>query len=362
MYLTYYHGSDRIRKSTGLDDTNKNRKFIENEVIPKLELELKYGVEKISIPKFDHYADIYLSEQIGRLKPHTFKKYKSILQNEIMPFFGGSQINDIKSSSVRIWVNSQLEKVKPKTVAEKLTIIRTIFRYAFEDEVINRNPVDTIRLPAHDQPNIEPFTVDEVQLLISSASGWYRNYLAVAFYTGIRVGEQLALKWSDIDMNDRKIYIRRSISHGNETSPKTKGSVRQIPIFDALWPYLQDQYRNTGLSSEYIFVSKLTGSAYHDATSIRENYWLPLIKRVGLAYRQQKNSRHTFAVQMLNSGTMKITDISRLMGHTSTQMLLTRYAKFIKSEEVKIDQKYDLFGHSLGTIKKNSLDKSLNTG
>ncbi len=362
MYLTYYHGLDRVRKSTGLEDTAKNRKFIKNEVIPKLELELMFGTKQKSIPKFDHYAEIYLSEQVNRLKPHTFAKYKRILQNEILPFFGSSRMDEIKTTDVRIWVNRQLARVKPKTVSEKLCVLRAMFRYAYEDEVINRNPVDLIRLPEHEQPDVEPFTVDEVNLLINSANGWYRNYLAVSFYTGIRVGEQLALKWSDIDMNNRVLHIRRSISQGDETSPKTKGSVRKIPIFDVLWTYIQNQYTHTGLSNEYVFVVKTTGAPFYDATSIRDNYWLPLIKRVGIPHRQQKNTRHTFAVQMLNSGTMRITDISRLMGHTSTQMLITRYAKFIKSEEIKIDHKHDLFGLNLGTIENESLGKSLKLG
>lgn len=363
LYLTYYHGFDRIRKSTGLPDTKENRKFIETKVIPELLYELKYGQkEEKVIPLFDHYAQIYVSEQQNRLKVHTFNKYSRILKNEIMPFFGGQKIDQIKTTDVRVWVNKQLEKVVPKTVAEKLTILRSIFRYAFEDEIINRNPVDAIRLPARGKPDIEPFTVEEVGLLINGAEGWYRNYLALAFYTGMRIGEILALKWSDIDMNKRKIHVRRSISQGLETSPKTLGSVRQIPIFDTLWTYLQDQYRETGLSGGYLFVSKVTGSAFNDATSLRDARWIPLLKRLGIPYRQQKNTRHTFAVQMLNSGTMKITDISRLMGHTSTQMLLTRYAKFIKSEEIKIEEKYDPFGLNLGTKRKEVIREAHKIG
>lgn len=364
LYLTYYHGFDRVRKSTGLPDTKENRKFIENKIIPELNFELKYGQkekEKV-IPLFDHYADIYLSEQQNRLKCHTFDKYSRILKNEIIPFFGGQQIDQIKTTDVRIWVNKQLEKVVPKTVAEKLTIIRMIFRFAFEDEIINRNPVDAIRLPARVKPEIEPFTVEEVGLLINGAEGWYRNYLALAFYTGMRVGELLALKWSDIDMNKRKIHVRHSISQGDETTTKTIGSIRQIPIFDSLWGYIQDQYRYTGLSGSYLFVSKMTGSAFRDATSLRDARWIPLLKRLGIPYRQQKNTRHTFAVQMLNSGTMKITDISRLMGHTSTQMLLTRYAKFIKSEEIKIEEKFDLFGLKTGTIENEVKGKAHKIG
>lgn len=59
---------------------------------------------------------------------------------------------------------------------------------------------------------------------------------------------------------------------------------------------------------------------------------------------------------------MKITDISRLMGHTSTQMLLTRYAKFIKSEEIKIEKKFDLFGLKTGTNEKEVIGKALDIG
>lgn len=300
LYLTYYHGFDRVRKSTGLPDTRENRKFIENKIIPELLFELKYGEkekEKV-IPKFEHYADIYLSEQQNRLKAHTFGKYSRILKNEIMPFFGNQQIDLIKVTDVRVWVNKQLEKVVPKTVSEKLTIIRMIFRYALEDEIINRNPVDAIRLPARVKPDIEPFTVEEVGLMINGSEDWYRNYLAVAFYTGMRIGEILALKWSDIDMNKRKIHVRRSISQGSETSPKTIGSVRQIPIFDTLWTYLQDQYRHTGLSNSYLFVSKMTGSAFNDATSLRDARWIPMLKRLGIPYRQQKNTRHTVRGRM----------------------------------------------------------------
>lgn len=358
MYLTYYHGSVRIRKSTGLEDTAKNRKIIENQVIPNLRYELQNGLMPVrKVKTFEEYAAIYLDEQKRHLKARTFVRYRAILHKAILPFFGKSPIDEIRVTDIRIWVNHQLATAMPKTVAEKLTIIRKIMRFAFEDEVINRNPVDAIRLPDHEQPDVEPFTVEEARLLIEWAGGWYANYLAVAFYSGMRPGEMLALKWSDIDMNAWKIIVRRSISRGNETSPKTKGSKRQIPIFDALWPYIQRQYRVTGLTNEYVFVVKETGAPFFDATSMRDNYWIPLLRRVGVPYRPQKNTRHTFAVQMLNSGTMRITDIARMMGHTSTQMLLTRYAKFIKSEELKIDREYDPFGHNLDTVENPKVEK-----
>lgn len=356
LYLTYYHGFDRIRKSTGLPDTKENRKFIENKVIPELLFELKYGQkEEKVIPLFDHYADIYLSEQQNRLKAHTFSKYSRILKNEIIPFFGGQQIDLIKTTDVRIWVNKQLEKVVPKTVAEKLTIIRSIFRYAFEDETIDRNPVDSIRLPSHAKPDVEPLSTDDVRRLLEVAEGWYRNFLAVAVYTGMRTGEMIALRWEDIDMDAGYIRVRHSITRGVLSTPKTLESIRDIPMMPALLPYLKNQFLETGLNGQFIFTVS-TGAHVHDASNIRKNYWNQTVKRAGIVYRKPYSTRHTFAVEMLNSGKVKVMDIARIMGHTSPQMLMTKYARYIKSEQIKaID--FDPFGLNLGTEVKNKVEK-----
>lgn len=355
LYLTYYHGFDRVRKSTGLPDTRENRKFIENKIIPELLFELKYGEkekEKV-IPHFDHYANIYLSEQQNRLKARTFGQYSRILKNEIIPFFGVQQIDQIKTTDVRIWVNKQLEKVSPKTVAEKLSIIRTIFRYAFEDEVIARNPVDTVRLPTHAKPDVEPLSTDDVKRLLSVAEGWYRNFLAMAVYTGMRTGEMIALQWEDIDMDTGYIRVRHSITRGVLSTPKTLESVRDIPIIPALMKYIKSQFLETGLNGGFIFRVS-TGAHIHDASNIRKNYWNHTVKRAGIIYRKPYSTRHTFAVEMLNSGKVKVMDIARMMGHTSPQMLMTKYARYIKSEQIKaID--FDPFGLNLDTEVKRKV-------
>ncbi|MDD3769246.1 MAG: site-specific integrase [Sulfuricurvum sp.] len=361
LYLTYYHGFDRIRKSTQLPDTKENRKFIETKVIPELLYELKYGQkEEKVIPLFDHYAQIYVSEQQNRLKVHTFNKYSRILKNEIMPFFGGQKIDQIKTTDVRVWVNKQLEKVSPKTVAEKLCIIRTIFRYGLEDEIIDRNPVDTVRLPSHAKPDVEPLSADDVRRLLDVAEGWYRNFLAVAVYTGMRTGEMIALRWEDIDMEAGYIRVRHSITRGVLSTPKTLESIRDIPIMPALTKYLKNQFLETGLHGGFVFTVS-TGSHVFDASNIRKNYWAQTVKRAGIVYRKPYATRHTFAVEMLNSGKLKVMDIARIMGHTSPQMLMTKYARYIKSEQIKaID--FDPFGLNLGTDDKKEVGETPKIG
>lgn len=351
MYLTYYHGYDRIRKSTGLPDTKENRKFIENEVMPKLLLELRYGrkTEKV-IPLFDHYSKIYLDEKKNRLKARTFGQYSQILKKEIMPFFSGRRVDHINVTDVRIWVNQQLEKTTPKTVAEKLGIVRSIFRYAKEDEMITRNPVDSIRLPSHAKPDVEPLSTDDVRRLLQVAEGWYRNFLALAVYTGMRTGEMIALRWENIDLESGYIRVRHSITRGVLSTPKTKESIRDIPIMPPLVKYLKAQFLETGLADGFVFVVS-TGSHVFDASKIRKHYWLQTVKRAGIIYKKPYATRHTFAVEMLNSGKLKVMDIARIMGHTSPQMLMTKYARYIKSEQIKaID--FDPFRPESDTINQ----------
>lgn len=273
LYLTYYHGSDRIRKSTGLKDTAKNRKFIQNQVIPKLHLELQFGIaEPKEIKTVEYYAELYIMEKSQTLKPLTFKQYDRVLRNELLPAFGSLKVDTVKVTDVKIWVHKQLLRCSPKRVSEKLIILRGIFACAYDDEVISRNPVDRVKLPRHIKADIEPFTMEEAAMLIENAEGWYKHFLALAFYSGMRTGEMIALRWSDIDRNRRFIHVRRSISKGIESTPKTVGSKRIIPISDQLWKHLKEQYRETGLKGELVFPSTASGEAFFDATSLRDKH------------------------------------------------------------------------------------------
>ncbi|MDM5272780.1 tyrosine-type recombinase/integrase, partial [Sulfurovum sp. zt1-1] len=102
--------------------------------------------------------------------------------------------------------------------------------------------------------DILPFTMEEVITLIDNAAGFFKSYITVAFFTGMRSGELIALKWDDIDFNSNKIIVRRNISEGIEGTTKT-GKARTIDMLDSVREALVKQYTKTGLSSEYVFSS-----------------------------------------------------------------------------------------------------------
>jgi integrase len=73
----------------------------------------------------------------------------------------------------------------------------------------------------------------------------YRFYLAIAFYTGMRSGEIIALKKNDIDFDKKTITVKRTRSRFGESTPKTKTSIREIPIIELLMPYITELYKKT---------------------------------------------------------------------------------------------------------------------
>ncbi len=95
------------------------------------------------------------------------------------------------------------------------TILAVIFEDAYKDEIITRNPTHlATTLPKSQLGKIEAFSMEEIQNIFSVADVKFRNFYAVGFFTGMRTGEIIGLKWSDIDFENREINIERTIGRG----------------------------------------------------------------------------------------------------------------------------------------------------
>ena len=194
-----------------------------------------------------------------------------------------------------------------------------------------------IPLPKHTKQDIEPFSSKEVATLLKEANGWYRLFLAISFYTGIRTGEALALMQSDIDLENRVIHIRRSMSRGKLTTPKTQGSIRTVPILSDLVPYLKHLPKTM-----WLFPQK-NGKLYLAVSGQKKQEWNKLLEKCDIKYRKLYATRHTFIVSMLKNSNLSILEIAQMAGHNSTQMIIQNYGKFIKGEHLKIDREIKLF-------------------
>lgn len=344
LYLNYRLNGKRVRKSTGLIDTQKNRKILEKEVIPELTMRIKLGdFVKPEQKKFSYYFSSFLSEHEADKSFHNRVYFYKIVNEH----FGDYDVTAITRKMVKDYVFSR--QGKADTQKEYLKCIRGVLDIALDDEALDRNVAKDITFKREHKPEVAPFSKDEVELLLRNSEGMFRNFLGICLHTGMRSGEVLGLMHSDI-LEDR-ITVNRSISRGRITAPKTIGSIRDVPMFEEVRAFVEDQIKR----SETLYLFDYNKSFIKDVDHFR-NKWKKLISDCGIEYRKIYNTRHTFITAMLNSEKFKVMEIAAIVGHTSPNMILKNYAGFIKGEHLKIDTNLSIFGHCMDTMLE--LDKN----
>ena len=169
--------------------------------------------------------------------------------------------------------------------------------------------------------------------ILSVATGDMKAFTALGFFTGMRSGEIIGLRWEDVDLIKQEIHIKQAIRMGTVSTPKTKSSIRTIDILDNLVPYLQEQYKLTGKHKSYVFLNK-DDEHYYDIKRIRDSKWKNLLKECEIEYRTIYQMRHTFATVMIENKE-DILWVSNMLGHSDSSMTLQMYAKYRKRENIK---------------------------
>ena len=291
--------------------------------------------EEVLNKTFRYYSELYLNSK-QYLKHGTRVRYENCCERFNLTF-GDLIIKEIKTSEIKNYLYNL--NVKSLTFRNYLNVFKGIFNEALLDDELSNNPCERIKAPKNIKKDIEPFSLYEVNLILSNSSGWFKNFLATAFYTGARTGELFALKWQNVDFKNKRIYINATRGDYNEGSPKT-GKNRYVPMFDTLVLYLKSQKKITGMK-EYVF---LTERGNNLTSSNLANYnWYPLLKRISVPKRVIYNTRHTFATNMITSGNFTLNQIASWLGHSNLRMLINHYNKFISSEIDNFNSNIDVF-------------------
>ncbi|MDD3855397.1 site-specific integrase [Sulfurimonas sp.] len=334
LWVRFSHQGKNYRKTLNLENTKANMRLAKNEIMPTLQLKLVNGelFEK-SVPTVDEYSKMSFEIHSSTRKQSTQNDYRISYEKHIKPYLGKKRLDSIKPSDIALWQNKILESVSPRRLKAIRAVLSTIIQDAMRDELIVRNPLPLVKLPRADKVEIEPFSISEIFTILDKAKEQYKNFYALGFFSGLRSGEMIGLKWEDIDFFRREISIKRAIKMGVVSTPKTLNSVRDIDMIDSLLPYLENQYKITGKYKSYVFLNEHQENFY-DIKRIRDTHWKRVLKECGFKYRPIYHTRHTFATIMLENGE-DILWISNMLGHTDSTMTLSRYAKYIKRDEKK---------------------------
>lgn len=366
LYLDFMCQGHRCREQTALPDTPANRKRVEA-LLQKVEAKILLGtfdyaeqfpdsrnLQKLKIknemkgtgdpegvgdplapdtPPFTDFADQWLKESKVQWRNSHTRNVESILESSLKPAFKNMRVGEITKADIlatRGTLASRKGKtdkkpLAPKTINSHMSILRMIMteaaeRFDFANPYLNIKPLKLQKV------HIEPFSLDEVDLIVKRVREDYQNYYQVRFYTGMRTGEIDGLKWANVDFERREILIRETIVNGETEYTKTDGSQREIPMFGPIYDALKDQYEATGKLSEFVFCNRLGQPLDHN--NVTKRVWYPLLEALGLKKRRPYQTRHTAATLLLASGENPEW-VARVLGHSSTEMLFKVYSRFI---------------------------------
>jgi len=332
LWVNFSLYGNNTRKSLGLDDNPANRKLATTQIIPQMVLKIHGGefFENKIVPTLNEYAKVSFNCHRHERKHTTNTDYQNIYTKHIRPYFGAFCLDKIKVSAINLWKNKLYNenKLSSRRVNDIKKILGTILEDAVRDEILISNPVSKSRpLPIHQEKEIEPFSLEEIDKILNSANGQDKNLIATLFMTGMRTGEMIGLMWSDIDFEKKEISIKRTIGRGHIGTPKTYSSIRTIPILNSLMPYLKNQYELTKMYDSFVFINQ-EGKHYFDAKNIRSGLWKKVLKHAKVKYRTVYHTRHTFCSINLQNGE-DIIWVSRVLGHKNPRITLEKYSKFI---------------------------------
>lgn len=303
---------------------------------------------------------------------HTTKTgYIYTYNHFIRKTFGKKKVLDIKYSDVVLFYNQLVDQgIAVSTVDHLHCVIHPTLQMAVRDNLIRNNPSDGAMSELKkgkkgQRPPRHALTYPQQKQFLDyiDGSGYerWKNLLVFMFGTGVRLGEMLALKWSDLDFENNEIHIRHNltykpdcdrgfVSHYSISTPKTKNSIRTIPMLDKVREALLDEKRmqeQTGIKnimkvdgySGFVFVGRYGG--FHKEGSL--NKMLKIVtdgcntkerlaaekdgrEPLVVPYFSAHVIRHSFCSRLCENGT-NIKVIQTIMGHSDIQTTMDIYAE-----------------------------------
>jgi integrase len=267
-----------------------------------------------------------LNEKEKEVKRNTFRSYLALYESRIKPYFKKIYVSDFKPIDVHIWYKTFKDKSTLNTCD---SLLKASFEKAILKGYIQNTPFLIKKPKFKTDYKINPFSFDEANLIIDNAPDKLKNLLAVAFYTGMRTGEVLGLKWINVNFDTYTIKIDSQMTGGFEDTPKTISSNRVIDMLPQTELYLKEQFNITN-DSKYVFLNSIN-KPFSSSSSLQYS-WNILLKKLNIKKRSIYQTRHTFASNMLSNGEFPLW-VSQMLGHKSLNITLEKYSKFIKNDE-----------------------------
>jgi len=287
-----------------------------------------------------NYLDAWLERRRANLKASTMAGYTKVINGHLIPAFGPRALASIKRIDIKTWAAGL--SAGNKSIANILSVFRAALQEAFEDELIDSNPLSgwvyRKAEPPKEADDVDPFTQEEQAAIVAKLEGQGRNLIQFAFWTGLRTSELVAITWADVDWRRGTIQIRRAQTQaarktGPETT-KTRAGLREVKMLPPALDAIERQKAWTLLKGEEVFQNPRTLERWTGDQPIRKTLWTHALKRAEVRYRNPYQTRHTYASMMLSAGEHPMW-VAQQMGHADWGMIRRIYGKWIPDADTQ---------------------------
>lgn len=281
----------------------------------------------------DEFASAWVSRQIWRQS--TRDAYTSHYRRHIRPQLGDQLLADLKPSELQHWVKELSDQLSAGTVQVIASHMRSMLADAVREGLLPTNPGAGLRLPRLDRRIIEPPTLHQLQSLAEGLPCRYRALVSIGASTGMRQGECFGLTLDRVDFSRKQIRIDRQLvtdGHGTPSfgPPKTRASVRTVPVTDRTLTEIQDQVDRYPTSRGFVFSSAADGPISRTRFS---DLWRPAAAAVGLPPRTGMHClRHFYASALIRAG-CSVKVVQARLGHATAAETLDTYAHLWHDDE-----------------------------
>lgn len=277
------------------------------------------------------------------LKGSGYSEYASMCRVHLIPYFGDSPVEAITTERIQRYISDKVRSgLSPRTVVNHVHVLRRIMTYALTSGILTADPTSGVVMPRVERAEMSYLTPDGIRRLIEATPRSWRLLVAMAALTGLRRGEQLALRFSDIDVEHRTISVKRSMRYGRTSSPKTEASIGVVPLPKSLVPMLEERRRKV-VDPDGLVFCRSDGRPLPD--SLPNRVLACALMAAELPRIRWHDLRHSWAVAHLQAGT-DIPTLQRLGRWASADSLLQTYAHVLPASGGEAVRRVDALIHS----------------
>lgn len=291
--------------------------------------------------KFEEFLKMYYADMETRLREHTMRTKKYIIDLKILPYFGQKRVNDITAADIRRWQNELIKKGYSPTYLKTINNqLSAIFNYAVKYYDLKGNPCAKAGSIGKSRAEEMSFwTIDEFRQFVDCIMDKRWSYVSfmILYWTGMRLGELLALTPADIDLDKHTISITKSYQRLGKkdvvTPPKTPKSKRLITIPEFLVADIKEYM-------DSLYEVQEDDRLFPVTKYFLEHEMQRGIKASGVKRIRIHDLRHSHASMLVELGFSPL-EIADRLGHEKIETTLNTYSHLYPNKQIKIADRLD---------------------